>query len=181
MNRKLRMGMVGGGKDAFIGAIHRNRFIGSANLKYTFNNGFFIGAQAAYDYVNDRNTNVEAIGTGYLDDQGINGDMSEQNVKQTELNIDVTAGKNFKFSDNFSLNVYPNPTIGKFNINLPFKNSIKSFISITDLLGRKIKRIESISNVRTYVIDLNGFENGIYIVSIENDGVLYTSKIIKNE
>ena len=23
MNRKLRMGMVGGGKDAFIGAIHR--------------------------------------------------------------------------------------------------------------------------------------------------------------
>ena len=24
MNRKLRMGMVGGGKDAFIGAIHRH-------------------------------------------------------------------------------------------------------------------------------------------------------------
>ena len=23
MNRKLRMGMVGGGKDAFIGAVHR--------------------------------------------------------------------------------------------------------------------------------------------------------------
>ena len=27
MNRKLRMGMVGGGKDAFIGAIHRNYII----------------------------------------------------------------------------------------------------------------------------------------------------------
>ena len=26
MNRKLRMGMVGGGKDAFIGAIHRLAF-----------------------------------------------------------------------------------------------------------------------------------------------------------
>ena len=26
MNRKLRMGMIGGGKDAFIGAIHRFAF-----------------------------------------------------------------------------------------------------------------------------------------------------------
>ena len=82
----------------FMGAIHRNRFIGSANLKYTFDNGFFMSAQVADDYVNDRNTNVEPIGTGYLDDQGINGDMYEQNVKQTELNIDVTAGKNFNIT-----------------------------------------------------------------------------------
>ncbi len=59
----------------------------------------------ADDYVNDRNTNVDPIGTGYLVDQGINGDMSEQNVKQTELNIDVTAGKKFDFSKSFSLNV----------------------------------------------------------------------------
>ncbi|MES1159881.1 MAG: TonB-dependent receptor plug domain-containing protein, partial [Bacteroidota bacterium] len=34
----------------FQGAIHRNRFIGSANLKYTFDNGFYIGAQVADDY-----------------------------------------------------------------------------------------------------------------------------------
>ncbi len=89
----------------FQGAIHRNRFIGSANLKYTFDNGIFIGAMVADDYVNDRNTNIEPIGTGYLDDQGINGDMSEQNVKQTEINIDVTAGKKFTFSKDFSLNL----------------------------------------------------------------------------
>jgi TonB-linked SusC/RagA family outer membrane protein len=89
----------------FQGAIHRNRFIGSANLRYTFDNGIFIGGQIAYDYVNDRNTNVEPIGTAYLVDQGINGDMSEQNVKQTELNIDITAGKKFNFSSAFSLNL----------------------------------------------------------------------------
>ena len=89
----------------FQGAIHRNRFIGSANLKYTFDNGLYFGAQVADDYVNDRNTNVEPIGTGYLVDQGINGDMSEQNVKQTELNVDVTSGKNFSITHDFKINL----------------------------------------------------------------------------
>ncbi len=87
------------------GAIHRNRFTGSANLKYTSNNGYFVGFQVADDYTNDRNTNIEPPGTGYLIDEGVNGDMNEQNVKQTELNLDLTFGKNTKFSKNFSMNV----------------------------------------------------------------------------
>jgi len=87
------------------GAIHRNRFTGAANLKYTSDSGYFIGFQVADDYTNDRNTNIEPPGTGYLVDEGVDGDMSEQNVKQTELNIDLTTGKKFKFSKNFSMNV----------------------------------------------------------------------------
>ncbi len=87
------------------GAIHRNRFTGSANLKYTFDSGYFIGFQVADDYSSDRNTNIEPPGTGYLVDEGVDGDMSEQNVKQTELNLDLTTGKNFKFSKDFAVNV----------------------------------------------------------------------------
>jgi len=87
------------------GAIHRNRFTGSANLKYTFDSGYFIGFQVADDYSSDRNTNIEPPGTGYLVDAGVDGDMSEQNVKQTELNLDLTTGKNFKFSKDFAVNV----------------------------------------------------------------------------
>lgn len=85
----------------FKGAIHRNRFIGSASLKYTFNNGLYIQGQVADDYSNDRNTNVTPTGTGY--EPG--GDMYEQNVKQSEINIDITAGKEFKIGSNFNLNV----------------------------------------------------------------------------
>jgi len=84
----------------FQGAIHRNRFIGSANLKYTFDNGLYISAQVADDYTNDRNTNITPTGTGYE----LGGDMYEQNVKQTELNIDGTIGKKFKLSKDFTLN-----------------------------------------------------------------------------
>lgn len=84
----------------FQGAIHRNRFIGAANLKYTFDNGFFVGAQVANDYTNDRNTNITPTGTGYQ----TGGAMTEQNVKQTELNIDLTAGKKFTLGKDFTLN-----------------------------------------------------------------------------
>jgi len=86
-------------------AIHRNRFTGSINAKYTFDNGYFIGFQVADDYTNDRNTSVDPPGTGYLVDEGVAGDMQEQNVKQTELNMDLTFGKNFKFSKDFTTNL----------------------------------------------------------------------------
>jgi TonB-linked SusC/RagA family outer membrane protein len=87
------------------GAIHRNRFTGSANTKYTFDDGYFIGLQVADDYTNDRTTNIEPAGTGYVAVEGLTGDMSEQNVKQTELNIDLTTGKKFKFGKDFTLDI----------------------------------------------------------------------------
>ncbi|SDT07832.1 TonB-linked outer membrane protein, SusC/RagA family [Mucilaginibacter mallensis] len=87
------------------GAIHRNRFTGSANTKYTFDDGFFIGLQVADDYTNDRTTNIEPAGTGYVVDEGLTGDMMEENVKQTELNIDLTGGKKFKFGKDFTLDL----------------------------------------------------------------------------
>ncbi len=89
----------------FIGAIHRNRFIGSADVRYKFDNGLYFDAQVADDYVNDRNTNIEPIGTAYLIDADVSGDMYEQNAKQTELNIDITTGKNFKITNDFTLNL----------------------------------------------------------------------------
>jgi hypothetical protein len=100
----------------FQGAIHRNRFIGSANLKYTFDNGFFIGIQAADDYTNDRNTSITPTGTGYE----LGGDMYEQNVKQTELNIDLTAGKRFRLSKDFTLN-----TLAGVN----YRKSVQEFVT----------------------------------------------------
>ncbi|MBS1522573.1 MAG: SusC/RagA family TonB-linked outer membrane protein [Bacteroidetes bacterium] len=116
------------------GAIHRNRFIGSANLKYTFDSGYFVGLQVADDYTNDRNTNIEPAGTGYLVDQGIGGDMFEQNTKQTELNIDLTAGKKFKITKDLSFNVllggnYRKSTqeylnAGGYNFAIPFLYTI---------------------------------------------------------
>jgi TonB-linked SusC/RagA family outer membrane protein len=102
------------------GAIHRNRFTGSINGKYTFDNGIFIGLQVADDYSNDRNTNIEPAGAGYLVDEGINGDMYEQNVKQTELNIDLTAGDKYSFSKDFSANLL---------VGVNYRKSVQEFLN----------------------------------------------------
>jgi len=126
----------------FQGAIHRNRFTGSANAKYTFDNGYFIGLAVADDYTNDRNTNIEPIGTGYLVAAGIAGDMNEQNVKQTELNIDLTTGRKFNLSKDFAANILLGANYRKSvqefviasgqNFAIPFLYNIGNLENLTD-------------------------------------------------
>jgi len=136
------------------GAIHRNRFTGSANAKYTFDNDFFIGLAVADDYTNDRNTNIEPIGTGYLVAAGINGDMNEQNVKQTELNIDLTTGKKIKFSKDFSANLLLGVNYRKSfqeyvtasgqNFAIPFLYTIGNLENLTDNYALNNEEFESV-------------------------------------
>jgi len=83
----------------FINNTRRNRFIGSADLKYTFDNGIYLQFRAGEDYFADRNTNVTPNGTAYQSD----GAMMEENRKSTELNIDAIIGKKFKVVKDFDL------------------------------------------------------------------------------
>jgi len=138
----------------FEGAIHRNRFVGAANVKYTFDNGVFLGFAVADDYTNDRNTNVEPIGTGYLVDQGINGKMSEQNVKQTELNIDLTVGKKIKLNKDFSASLLFGANYRKSvqetveasgqNFAIPFLYNIGNLENLTDYYTPGTEKFESV-------------------------------------
>jgi len=97
-------------------AAHRNRFIGSIDLKYTADNGFYVKGSVADDYTNDRNTAITPTGTGYEP----NGDMYEQNVKQTELNIDITTGKEFKINKDFTIT----PLLG-----VNYRKSIQEYLT----------------------------------------------------
>jgi TonB-linked SusC/RagA family outer membrane protein len=85
----------------FINNTRRNRFIGSADLKYTFDNGLYLQFRAGEDYFADRNTMVTPNGTAYQSD----GFMLEENIKSTELNVDAIIGKQFKITKDFNLSV----------------------------------------------------------------------------
>ncbi|MCO5949603.1 SusC/RagA family TonB-linked outer membrane protein [Mucilaginibacter flavidus] len=85
----------------FINNTRRNRFIGSADAKYTFDNGFYLQFRAGEDYFADRNTIVTPNGTAYQSD----GAMTEENIKSTELNIDAIMGKEFKVTKDFNVSV----------------------------------------------------------------------------
>jgi TonB-linked SusC/RagA family outer membrane protein len=81
----------------FVNNTYRNRFIGSGDLRYTFDNGLYLELRAGTDYFADRNTNITPNGTAYQAD----GAMTEENYKSTETNIDAIIGKQFNVSNDF--------------------------------------------------------------------------------
>jgi len=83
----------------FINNTRRNRFIGSADLRYTFDDGLYLQLRAGEDYFADRNTNVTPNGTAYQPD----GFMLEEDYKSTELNVDAIIGKDFKLTKDFKV------------------------------------------------------------------------------
>jgi TonB-linked SusC/RagA family outer membrane protein len=83
----------------FINNTRRNRFIGSADTKYTFDNGLYLQLRAGEDYLDDRNTNVTPNGTAYQSD----GAMTQESRESTELNVDAIVGDKFKVTKDIEL------------------------------------------------------------------------------
>jgi len=73
-------------------------------------------------------------------------------------------------------NIWPNPTSRMINLDLSTNNIQK--LTISDLTGKQI--IEKTELQRNETIDLSGFENGIYLVSIHTGDEVITRKIIKD-
>lgn len=83
---------------------------------------------------------------------------------------------NFKGNDNVTLSVYPNPT--KDRITIESNGDVRS-IDIYSITGARIYSKNDILNSASNEVDLSTFENGVYILVI-NDGVKrHTMKIIK--
>lgn len=87
----------------FVHNTKRERLISSINARYTFGNGLFLQGRAGRDAYNDAYTAVTPSGTAY----NVNGGMTEQATKFSDINVDVLAGKSFTLSD-FSIT----PNIG---------------------------------------------------------------------
>jgi hypothetical protein len=89
-----------------------------------------------------------------------------------ELDIATSQEENF----HQDLTIYPNPTNGIFNINLP-ADKIEE-LTITDMNGRII---HSMKNNETYyhqLVDLTGYAKGTYIIQLKSQKRNYIQKII---
>ncbi|MCD6555576.1 MAG: T9SS type A sorting domain-containing protein [Bacteroidales bacterium] len=73
------------------------------------------------------------------------------------------------------ISIYPIPTSGIIYINLANKNIQE--LMILDITGKQI--IEKFHVQQNNEIDLSDFESGIYIISIQTDNEIFTSKIMK--
>ena len=71
--------------------------------------------------------------------------------------------------------LFPNPTRG--TINIKYINSCIQKITISDLIGKTL--IEKTEIQQNETIDLSNFETGIYIICIQTDKEIFTTKIVK--
>ena len=80
---------------------------------------------------------------------------------------------------NFDVKVYPNPTSGLVNITLP-NLSNASELSIFNLNGQKVfgEVISNTDNNTIKQIDLSGYKQGVYMVTLKNDQIVKTVKLI---
>jgi hypothetical protein len=83
-------------------------------------------------------------------------------------------GSNF----NSSLNVYPNPTSGKFDLTLSNVDNVNGEVAVYDMTGRKVyaQKVEALGFYNTS-IDLSGFAKGIYSVQVRTEKGVATKNI----
>ena len=72
-----------------------------------------------------------------------------------------------------TISAYPNPTNGLININATENSTIKLF----DINGKLV--FSEIASNNTTLINITHFENGVYILSVENNGIAKNKKIVK--
>jgi hypothetical protein len=82
----------------------------------------------------------------------------------------------------FVTGVYPSPFSDNIAVSISSDKALKAVIKLTDIAGRKILDKNTSVNKGITTIPLNNLGNlakGVYIVTANCDGVIYTQKIIK--
>ena len=78
-----------------------------------------------------------------------------------------------------SIFAFPNPTNGKLNLQWQESANEKGNVTITDITGREIYKTVISMNEGTGVkqIDLSGFANGLYLITVKSSNINYNNKI----
>jgi hypothetical protein len=92
----------------------------------------------------------------------------------------TSSGGRFAQANDFSINVYPNPTNGLVNINIDVMKKDTYSIRLVDSFGKKVfDKNESLSRGEVnYQIDLTNYANGVYHLQIVNGENVRNERII---
>ncbi len=80
-------------------------------------------------------------------------------------------------NSNQKIIVYPNPAKDKLYIMLPNDSENNYIAQIFSIEGQLL--IENEFNTDSFVMDISGLPNGIYVINIYSNRIFYTTKIIK--
>lgn len=169
------------------------------NLSFGVENGQIVvdGLTASYDKVEiiGRNTDWQVVTfcDGNCSDTQIISDLSagEYSVKvnqggtdgsycyrEQKVQLENGSGnrnREIGFADNLVL--YPNPAMDRINIELPNIDIQKGTIHIYNVFGQQVSTLpfEEL-NQATLTVDLDGFENGIYVMAVQFGGLAQFSR-----
>jgi hypothetical protein len=117
-------------------------------------------------YVADTPTGTQLTDTTLIYNSNPNGGVGiEETVANATLSIDYQ--------------VYPNPTSETFAIRQKGNMSQSNYdYSVTDLSGKTV--LAGHSNSQVTNVDATALHTGIYLVTMTQDGIVSTSKLIKN-
>jgi hypothetical protein len=76
-----------------------------------------------------------------------------------------------------SIKVYPNPAKSYLNINLPNEIAGETSFDLIDIQGRKVLHKMSSNKIET--LSIEHLSKGVYLLSIENDNIQKTIKVVK--
>ena len=102
-----------------------------------------------------------------------NGCKGKSVVRKITWFIGVNSIEDFSF-----INVYPNPSNGMFNIEMPKSAEVKMY-NITDIAGREIYVNILQNDKNIYNLDLTSQAAGIYILRFSYNEQLYQIRLIK--
>ncbi len=124
----------------------------------------------------DLNTWQTGTGGTWFDWSVANGVFSEQ--ASAEINCSSLSAN--QSSDEFEIQVYPNPTVGNITISSENEFNVATEISVYNKLGQKVDvTIKKIEN--QFIADFHHLESGIYLIKIiDENGKELTKKICKN-
>ncbi len=97
----------------------------------------------------------------------------------TTLNtLDYIEGVNDQTSISGNLKVYPNPSNGKFTIEITGNKEQPTVIDIYNMFGEKVYSMPTVQMHSSYSMDLSELSKGIYFVRLVGKEKSYTEKIV---
>ncbi len=95
------------------------------------------------------------------------------------VNVDLCPGIPEQFINKLQVNVFPNPSDGRFNIELTSDKNITFNLSVHNMIGETVLVERNIRFTGYYLktMDLNNLNNGVYFVYLESNEGLIIKKI----
>lgn len=149
-----------------------NTSTNSTSYSWDFGDGAMSTDQnPSHDYLLEGTYTVTLIATGP-------GGCTD--VATTEIVATGIVGIDDELAELGNISVYPNPSEGKFILDIDLFNREEIEIEVFDLPGRRIWNSSSKAYLKDRVeIDLNAANNGIYLLKVRVAGLTWIQKLIK--